>query len=329
MRPRDDELSDGKFVGMVATAADCGILFDLHNVWTNGRNGRQSVNDFLAEIPMERVWEVHLAGGSEYLGFWLDSHSGGIPQELYALATRVIPQLPNLKALIFEMAPTAIVQLGLTGVHAELEKLLELWRLRGRGPITGIEKLESLTNVTPAARADSSVTPRVWEDVLGALVVGKDAEGPLSRELVTDPGVSLVRSLVCEFRAGMVVEALQLTSRLLMLSLGDAGFWRQSPPQSFKSTEAETFAHYMEANNVEVPYLPEVLAFERAVIHALIHREGRIVPFSCDPLPLLRALAEGRLPGTITEGRYEVEVNAERGVELSVGGVLFGSASGL
>src|SRR5262249_26987582 len=41
LRPRSDELPDGEFVARVAEGADCGILLDLHNVWTNARNGRQ------------------------------------------------------------------------------------------------------------------------------------------------------------------------------------------------------------------------------------------------------------------------------------------------
>jgi uncharacterized protein len=335
LRPRNDELPDGTFVANVATAADCGILLDLHNVWTNERNGRQSVDAFLAQLPLERVWEVHLAGGSEFRGYWLDSHSGEIPEALHALAARVIPRLSNLRALIFELAATDLTLLGLEGVRAQIETLRDLWELRGGGATAVAQERDRRVVVVSAPPAADSVTPGVWEDVLGALVAGKTTDGPLAGELTADPGVDLIRTLVCEFRAGMIVQALQLTSRLLMLSLGEArfrsllnDFWRSSPPELFISTEGEAFATYLETCAVDVPYLPEVLAFERAVIHALIHGEGRVVPFPYDPIPLLRALAEGRLPGPVREGRYEIEVTAENGAGLTVEGVLFGSASG-
>lgn len=120
LHPRAEELPDGAFVAGVAMAADCGILLDLHNVWTNERNGRQAVDDFVAQIPLERVWEVHLAGGSELEGYWLGSHSGGIPDELHALAARVIPQLPNLRALIFE------IQLGRGRVPRVVGRILAI-----------------------------------------------------------------------------------------------------------------------------------------------------------------------------------------------------------
>jgi uncharacterized protein (UPF0276 family) len=73
---RPGEMPDGAFAAAVAEAADCGILLDLHNLLCNERNGRQSVAEFCQSIPLERVWEIHLAGGEAASGFWVDSHSG-------------------------------------------------------------------------------------------------------------------------------------------------------------------------------------------------------------------------------------------------------------
>ena len=75
LRPRPGELGDGEFFAAVAEQADCGILLDLHNLWCNERDGRQPVRDVLAELRLERVWEVHLAGGEELVGYLLDAHS--------------------------------------------------------------------------------------------------------------------------------------------------------------------------------------------------------------------------------------------------------------
>ena len=56
LQPVPGDLRDGEYVAQIAQGADCGILLDLHNIWTNARNGRQSVEDYLAELPLERVW---------------------------------------------------------------------------------------------------------------------------------------------------------------------------------------------------------------------------------------------------------------------------------
>jgi uncharacterized protein (UPF0276 family) len=336
LRPRSDELPDGLFVGAIAREANCGILLDLHNVWTNERNGRQPVVEYLTQLPLERVWEVHVAGGAEFRGYWLDAHSGAIPDPLYALAEEVIPQLPNLRALIFEMVPADLYALGIDGVRTQLERLHRLWEYATHTPswIAPVGPLLAMNQDVDESEFSSSAA---WENALGALVVGRPVENQFSTELAQDPGVDLIHTLVCEFRAGMVVQALQLTSRLLLLTLGDAGFralleafWREAPPRVFKAPEGEAFASFIEERKPNVPYITDVLAFERAVMASLINGTDHIVPFPYDPLPLLRALAAGRLPDPelLTPGRFQVEVTAENDANLTVEGVLFGSASG-
>lgn len=51
LRTIPGHISDGKFFARVVEQADCGILLDLHNLLTNQTNGRQSIDEFLREIP--------------------------------------------------------------------------------------------------------------------------------------------------------------------------------------------------------------------------------------------------------------------------------------
>jgi hypothetical protein len=65
----------------------------------------------------------------------------------------------------------------------------------------------------------------------------------------------------------------------------------------------------LEALDVRVPQLAEVLQFERAVLATLMDDQPRVIAFAFDPLPLLRGLAEGRLTEeTARLGRFEIEV---------------------
>ena len=114
--PRRGEMSDGDFVAEVAEAADCGILLDLHNVLCNARNGRQSLEAFCDAIPLDRVWEIHLAGGVSERGFWLDAHSGLVEPVLMDLMADLVPRLPALGAIIFEIMPEFIPATGLTAI---------------------------------------------------------------------------------------------------------------------------------------------------------------------------------------------------------------------
>src|SRR3546814_3270109 len=98
-------MTDGEFIAEIAERADCGILLDMHNLWCNQLNGRQPVDDVLATLPLERVWEIHLAGGDAVAGYWLDAHSGLVPDPLMELCRTWFPRLPNLKAVIIVNIP--------------------------------------------------------------------------------------------------------------------------------------------------------------------------------------------------------------------------------
>jgi uncharacterized protein len=315
LRPRDDELPDGEFVARVAETADCGLLLDLHNVFTNALNGRQALDEYLEQLPLERIWEIHLAGGMELDGFWLDAHSGAIPDPLYKVCEEVIRELPNLGAIVFEIFPSFVPEVGLALVEEQLERLSALWELRNDGRPREPRPSPLRIVVDPP----ESASPEAWERALGKLVTGRQPEEPLDEELAGDPGIRVVEGLIHEFRASMIVGVLRLTSRLLMLALGPAAFrailadyWANVPPQMYGALEAHAFAEHLERLDLQVPYLAKLLEFERAVQATLEDDRVRIVRFDFEPLPLLRALAEGRLPDAPAEpGDFEIELTPD------------------
>jgi uncharacterized protein len=299
LRPRPDELSDGAFVAAVARHADCGILLDLHNIWVNERNGRQPVDEFLAELPVERVWEVHVAGGLELDGFYLDAHSGEIPRELLQLAARVVPRLTSLRAIVYELTPETVPRLGLDGVEQQLELLRDVWARAG----SDAQPRPLPAEVPEVSAPDPEPSPRDWEDELGRQVAGLLPRGPFGEELARDPGVAMLRRLAEEVRAGMVTDGLPLTSRLLLLTVGRErlrelleSYWRSASPALFGITEADGFARFLAQEQLEIEFLPEVLGYEHALLRARRERTTSTVRFHHDPAELLSALAAGELP---------------------------------
>lgn len=156
----------------------------------------------------------------------------------------------------------------------------------------------------PRFRAhDPDPSPRGWEDELGRQVAGLPPTGAFGEELARDPGVAMLRRLAEEVRAGMVTDGLPLTSRLLLLTLGREGFrelleryWRAASPALFGITEADGFARFLAQEQLEVKFLPEVLAYEHALLRARRERATSTVRFHHDPAELLSALAAGELP---------------------------------
>ena len=312
LQPREDELADGEFVARVAEAADCGILLDLHNVWTNARNGRQSFGDYIEQLPLERVWEVHVAGGYSHRGFWIDAHSGMVPDEVLELAARIVRWLPNLKAIVFELSPSYFAKIGTSVFRPQLEALHRLWQRRNTGSRAGRP-----VRSTPQAY-DPAPSPRKWEDTLASLAVHKPCSTPLAQELRDDPGMAVIREMVEKLRGSMIVRTLRLSSRLIMLERGSAfleqllaEFWRTHPPEPFALDEAEAFAAFLRERKPYVPFLSEVLEYDCAVIAVALDGEERSIPFRADPLPLLRAISAGRRPTAVTPGNFEIRLTPD------------------
>lgn len=312
LRPQRGELPDGEFLARIAEEADCGMLLDMHNLWCNHLNGRQPIGETLASLPLERVWEIHLAGGDSYQGHWLDAHSGTVPEALLELCFEWVPRMPNLKAIIFEIIPDYVLAKGISmdTLLTQLQTLHALWACRG-GRYEGRPVADDA--VTPVAEALPE--PAAWEQALASLVNRHPPANALQTALAADPGVGVLQHLVSSVRAGMLVDLLTLSYRLMALHLGDEAvqaimdaYWSQTFPEPFAAEEASRFAGFVRQLDLPVPHLAEVLAYELASMEALKSGKETIVGFSCPPLPLLEALGRGRLPGHLPAGRYEVAV---------------------
>jgi len=334
---RPGELTDGAFFGAVAEEADCGILLDLHNLWCNERNGRQGVLDALAEMPLERVWEVHLAGGSELDGIWLDAHSAVPPEPLYELAEQILPALPNLGAVIFEIAPEAVGRrlVSVDAVVDQLRRLRTLWE-QSRGAAPQALRHRPSATLAPAATpapelpAPELPDPARWESALGALTVRApvpesdpavcagiddigDGDG-LRRALSADPALPTLRRIVESFRGGVIVNALPLTFRMIMFSGGEPGFhalmrgfWAGHPPCRFPPEELDAFLGFLGAGGIPIPHLAEVTAYEMAVRRVRATGVGERVRFTRDPATLLADLRAFRAPPAVAEpAEYEL-----------------------
>jgi uncharacterized protein len=313
LRPVEGELSDGAFIAEVATQADCAILLDLHNLWTNEKNGRQPVREALAALPLERVCELHLAGGFAHRGYWLDAHSGLVDEALMRLAAEVVPALPNLRAIVFEMLPSYLPQVGIAAVRRQLDRLHRLWALRRPGAC-----LAHRQPIVGRSDRDAMPSPSDWERTLGALVRGDAPDARPVAALINDPGVALLRELASNARAGQIASAARLTTRMLLAHGGQAAFQglfvayaALQPPRQFASSEALGFLEHVQLAAPAIPHLAQVVLFESAVIRSALQRDTRVIAFDGNPVPLLTALAERRAPpAALAPGRFAIELQA-------------------
>ncbi|MFK3732736.1 DUF692 family multinuclear iron-containing protein [Streptomyces sp. NPDC088090] len=90
-----EELSEGRFLAELVERTGVRLLVDVANLHTNHRNRGEDPARALAELPVEAIAYVHVAGGVERDGVWHDTHAHPVPPAvldiLADLAGRVAP----------------------------------------------------------------------------------------------------------------------------------------------------------------------------------------------------------------------------------------------
>lgn len=94
------------FFARVAERADTGLLLDCAHLAIFQRQRGHAPLTGLDGFPLDRVVEIHVAGGTErrHDGFaWIeDDHTPAILADTWAIVERVVAAAPNLRAVVFE-----------------------------------------------------------------------------------------------------------------------------------------------------------------------------------------------------------------------------------
>ena len=111
----------------VSARADCGLLLDCAHLAIYQRVMGRAPLDGLDDFPLDRVVEVHVAGGSERTvdgyAFVDDDHVPAVLPATWDIFAHVAARAPNLRAVVFECErnPVAACLEGFA-------RLAELWR---------------------------------------------------------------------------------------------------------------------------------------------------------------------------------------------------------
>jgi hypothetical protein len=254
LKPVSGEMPDGEFFAEVTRAAGCGIVLDLHSLWVNQSNGRQSMADVIASLPADRVWEIQVAGGS-----------GLVPPEVMSALENCIGKFPNLQTVVFGIAPGHLERVGIPAIRDQLESLGRICRAH---PSTGSRPLALLReSVLPASGDLTEVA--AWETRFAA-AMREGYPAPTPNE---DAGIAIYRRHVNETRAGAIAQCLKHSLSMLFLTVGPQGTERMvleyihgSEPRQFNEDEALQFVVYLTERLAHLPDLADVLNFERNVL---------------------------------------------------------------
>ena len=69
-------LVDPTFITQVVTDANCYFLLDLAHARVTAAMRRQTVHDYIQELPLDRLVEIHVSGPRQARnnGHWVDAH---------------------------------------------------------------------------------------------------------------------------------------------------------------------------------------------------------------------------------------------------------------
>lgn len=121
VRYPDQDLTEELFLNELCRRTGCGVLLDLHNLYTNARNHSLSALEYLDALDLSRVVEIHVAGGVEMMGYHTDSHTGAVLNPVWDLLELTIPKATSLRGITFEFHESSFGQLGERGLADQIE----------------------------------------------------------------------------------------------------------------------------------------------------------------------------------------------------------------
>jgi uncharacterized protein (UPF0276 family) len=128
--PADEGRDEVAFLNDLVERSGCGLLLDLFNFHANALHHGFDAWDALDRLRLDRVVEIHVAGGSSHDGFLLDSHSEVVPEPVWSLLEAVVPRAPHLAGIVFELLDEAFDNVGTEETCRQLRRVKQIWGRR-------------------------------------------------------------------------------------------------------------------------------------------------------------------------------------------------------
>ncbi len=129
-----DPLEEARWISHVLDHGSAHLLLDLHNVHTMATNAGFDPRAYVDSLPLERVIEMHVSGGSCSDARWLrsgrvlrlDSHDHPVPEPVWDLAAHCRPRCANLRGITLERVGGTIEQGDVPLLGEELRRAARL-----------------------------------------------------------------------------------------------------------------------------------------------------------------------------------------------------------
>src|SRR5262245_18492751 len=78
-------MDEAAFLCAVIERSGCGMLLDVNNVYVNSLNHGGDPRAFIDRMPLDRVWQLHVAGHTRGEEAVIDTHIGPVIDDVWAL----------------------------------------------------------------------------------------------------------------------------------------------------------------------------------------------------------------------------------------------------
>ncbi len=97
---KQDEMPEWEFYSAVVEKADIFMMLDVNNIYVSSRNHGFNTKDYINNIPLERVLQIHLAGHTDHGDYVLDTHDNYVKDEVWALYAEVYSRTGGVSTLL-------------------------------------------------------------------------------------------------------------------------------------------------------------------------------------------------------------------------------------
>ncbi len=97
---KEDEMPEWEFYTAVVEKADIFMMLDVNNIYVSSRNHHFDPMDYIRNIPMDRVLQIHMAGHNDMGDYVLDTHDHPVREEVWQLYSQVYPKTGGVSTLL-------------------------------------------------------------------------------------------------------------------------------------------------------------------------------------------------------------------------------------
>lgn len=94
------QMTEWEFLSRLTEAADCDLLLDVNNIYVSSINHGFDASEFLNNVPVHRVRQMHLAGHQRQGDYIIDTHDAPVADPVWKLYELAVQRFPRVATMI-------------------------------------------------------------------------------------------------------------------------------------------------------------------------------------------------------------------------------------